>query len=374
MPDQLTEEQSELASFVRTLLGQRSDSAANRAAMASEPGYDRDLWRVLCEEIGAASLAIPEEFGGSGFSVFETHLVLEELGAALTPSPYLGSVAIAAQAVLLAGDEDAAARLLPGIADGSRIATLAWADAAGRWAPDRVSVRASAGSAGEGTWRLDGDSILALDGMAADTIVAIALTPDGPRLFEVVDADAVERIFTPALDPALRFATLRFSATPARPIGGADPEVLDRVRDAALIAISAVQVGVAGRALRNTIDYSTQRVQFGRKIGSFQALKHRMADMHVQVETARTVSRAAAALAADGASDLVEPAALAKAWCSDAVEHVAAETIQLHGGIAITWEHDAHLIFKRAHATSQLLGTAAEQRTRIATQIGLVEV
>ncbi|WP_226531160.1 acyl-CoA dehydrogenase family protein [Microbacterium paraoxydans] len=354
------EDQQELVALVRGILSQRADSAASRRAMESAERFDVDLWRLLCEEIGIAGMAIPEEFGGAGFTLREAQLVLEEIGYSLAPSPYLGSVAIAAQAILATGDADAVARLLPGIAEGSSSAALAWADPTGRFAPDRVDVQAEERDG----WTLNGACGFVLDGDAAEVLLVIARTPEGPRLFEVLDADTVVREETPAMDQTLRMVTLRFDETPARTLGAADAEVLETVRALALTAVSAVQAGTAARALDDTVAYATQRVQFGRAIGSFQALKHRMADMHVRVEVARTASRAASAALASRAADRFELAAIAKATCSEALAHVAAEMIQLHGGIAITWEHDAHLIFKRAHALGQLFGTARELRER----------
>lgn len=367
MSSDLTEEQGELVSFLRSLLAQRSDSAAVRAAMASADGWDRALWRVLCEEIGAASLAIPEEFGGAGFTAVETHLVLEELGYALTPSPYLASVGIAAPALLASGAAAACERVLPGIADGSSIATLAWADAAGNFDPVTTAVTARQ----QDGWVLDGESPLVLDGLAADVVLAIAQTPGGPGLFLVDAAASVERVATPALDPTLRLATLRFDGTPAELLSS-ETAVFETTRTAALSAIAALQTGAAARGLDMTVTYAGQRRQFGRLIGSFQALKHRMADMHVRVETARTASRAAARAIAEDAPEAAEAAALAKSWCGESLDLVAGETIQLHGGIGITWEHDAHLVFKRAHALRQLFGTPERQRERLAVELGLV--
>lgn len=358
------EDQQELVALVRGILSQRADSTSTRRALESDARFDVDLWRLLCEEIGIAGMAIPEEFGGAGFTLREAQLVLEEIGYALAPSPYLGSVAIAAQAIIASGDADAAARLLPGIAEGSSSAALAWAAPDGRYAPDLVDVRAAESGSG---WTLTGESGFVLDGAPADVLLAIAQTPDGPRLFEVVDADAVSREDTPTMDQTLRLATLRFDAVSARPLGTADPVVLETVRALVLAAISAVQAGTAARALDETVAYAKQRVQFGRAIGSFQALKHRMADMHVRVEVARTASRAASAALAAGTADRFELAAIAKATCSESLEHIAAEMIQLHGGIAITWEHDAHLIFKRAHALGQLFGNPRELRADAAS-------
>lgn len=367
MDTELTEEQSELVDAVRTLLERRAGSAAVRAAMA-QPEGDTALWQTLAEEIGIAAIAVPEEYGGFGATVFESHLVLEQLGEALAAVPALGSGVLATQAILAAADEDASSRLLPALASGEQTGALAWADARGRWSPEDVAVTASA--AGD-AWTLDGEAPLVIDGGSAEILLAIARTESGPGLFEVVDASAVERVATPAVDPTLRFATLRFSGTPARALSLDEEAVLDRIRVSALVAISALQTGAAARGLSMTLEYAGQRVQFGRLIGSFQALKHRLADMHVQLESARSLSRAAArALAADD-PDADRLAAMAKAWCGDALDLIASETIQLHGGIGITWEHDAHLVFKRAHALSQLFGQASAQRTQLATALGL---
>lgn len=357
------EDQRELVALVRGVLDQRADSAATRRALDTDERFDVDLWRLLCEEIGIAGMAIPEEFGGAGFTLREAQLVLEEIGASLAPSPYLGSVAIAAQAVLASGDAEAAARLLPGIAEGSSSAALAWAAPDGRFAPERMGVRAE----NRDGWTLSGTSGFVLDGATADVLLVIARSTEGPRLFEVQDVSAVRREDTATMDQTLRLTTVHFDAVPARPLGAADPTVLETVRALALAAVSAVQAGTAARALDETVAYAQQRVQFGRTIGSFQAIKHRLADMHVRLEVARTASRAASDALASGARDRFELAAIAKATCSEALEHVAAEMIQLHGGIAITWEHDAHLIFKRAHALGQLFGTAREERERAAS-------
>lgn len=369
MEFELSEEQAELAEFIRELLAGKSDSASVRATIASSAPYDAELWSVLCEQIGAASLAIPEEYGGAGYTTRETHLVLEELGYALTPSPYFGSVALAAQAVLASGNDEACARLLPEVAAGSRLAALAWADPSGRWSPASVGVTAAEEA---GSWRLSGETPLVIDGESAGLVLVIAATPRGPALFEVLDADTIARERTPALDPTLEFSTFRFDGVAAAPLAfEQDAPFLDHLRDLAVTALSAVQVGVAARGLDMTVEYAKQRAQFGRLIGSYQALKHRMADMHVRLETARTTSRAAAWAAASGSPELGELASLAKTWCSESLSQIAGEAIQLHGGIAITWEHDAHLVFKRAHATAQLFGSTGEERARTAERLGL---
>lgn len=360
----LSDEQTELAGIVRALLERHGDPAAVRRAIASDAGYDEALWQRLCNQVGVAALAIPEEYGGAGFSLFETHVVLEELGASLAPSPLLGSAVITAQAVLRSGDGDACERLLPGIADGSMIGALAWAGADGGWHTDRSDVHAR--TEGE-QWQLSGEATLVLDGCAAGVLLVVAATDDGVLgLFEVDPSHpGVDRSRTSALDPTLQLARVRLSDAAGRPLTLSAGPVLEWLHDIAAVAVTALQVGAAQRGLDMTVSYAKERVQFGRPIGSFQALKHRMADMLVAVETARAAAWSAAWAAANDAADLPVRASTAKAWCSEALNEVAAETVQLHGGIAITWEHDAQLVFKRAHATSQLFGQPHEHRRRL---------
>ncbi|MCW2848911.1 MAG: acyl-CoA dehydrogenase [Marmoricola sp.] len=313
-----TEEQDTLAVVVRSLLDKRSDSAAVRAAVGSESGYDESLWQALCEQVGVAALPIAEEHDGFGASFIETSLVLEELGRTLAPSPLLAT-AIATAAVLLHAEPEHQATLLPRIATGE-IATLA----------------------------LDP---LVLDAPAADIVLRLQ---DGA--LQLLTGPAIEPVG--ALDQSIRFG--RVTANEAQAVG----EVPDDrpVRDVAAALTSALQVGAAQRGLDMTVAYTLERVQFGRPIGSFQALKHRMADMLVLVEASRSASWGATAAAAayvteptvSNAAILRRRAAVARSYCSDALDHVASETVQLHGGIAITWEHDSQLVFKRAHALSHL--------------------
>ena len=365
----LSAEQSELGTTVRNLLARRSGSESVREAVAGPKGYDEALWSTLCEQIGAAALAIPEEYGGAGFSLFETHIVLEELGRALTPSPLLGSGVIAAQALLRSGDIDACERLLPGIAAGTSVAALAWAGADGHWRCTGSDVTATE----EGGWSLSGSAHLVLDGDSADVLLVVASTPtDSVALFEVdPTGPGVTRVHTPAMDTTLRLARIDFEQATGKLLTQDAQDMLTTLHDLAAVAVTALQVGTAQRGLDMTVAYSKERVQFGRPIGSFQALKHRMADMLVDVETARSASWAAGWSAAQDGDDLSRRAATAKAWCSDALNNVASETVQLHGGIAITWEHDGQMVFKRAHATSQLFGQPHEHRRRLFDLLGL---
>jgi alkylation response protein AidB-like acyl-CoA dehydrogenase len=364
----LSDEQSELAATVRSLLDRRADSAAVRQAAASPTGYDPALWRTLCEQIGAAALAVPEEYGGAGFTLMETHIVLECLGYALAPSPLLGSAVLATQALLRSGNTEACARLLPDLAAGTRTAALAWATGDGCWPYDRSDVRVEEGHGGRPL--LTGSAHLVLDGSTADTLLVVAERADGIGLYEVDPAaEGVLRTVTTGMDITLRFARVDMQSAPARLIAANASALLAGLYDVAAVAVTALQIGAARRGLDMTVRYAGERVQFGRPIGSFQALKHRMADMHVAVETSRTLSWAAAWSAATESPDLPSRAATAKAWCSEAFSSIASETVQLHGGIAITWEHDAHLIFKRAHATAQLFGQPHEHRHRYFTAL-----
>jgi alkylation response protein AidB-like acyl-CoA dehydrogenase len=342
----LTAEQHDLQDAVRALLTKRSDSAAVRRAIQEPHGYDATLWKLLCEQIGVAALGVPERFGGLGAGPRELQLVTEELGRALTPSPMLGSAVLAATLLTELGDDAANARLLPRIAAGE-IAAVTWADAAGRWADGAVSVQTDA---------LSGEAHFVLDGDLADVLLVVA---DG-AVYEV-DPAATRRTHTPTMDPTRRLATVRLADVRGARIGPADARpMLAAALAAAVIALAAEQVGAAAAIFDETVAYSKVRHQFGRPIGSFQALKHRMADLHVLLEAARSAAYAAG-------EGRLHPS-VAKAYCSEAFQTIAGEAIQLHGGIAITWEHDAHLYFKRAHGSAALFGSPREHLRRLAEE------
>jgi alkylation response protein AidB-like acyl-CoA dehydrogenase len=363
----LTSEQRDLRDAVRGLLTRQQ---------RREEGSGRSLWPRLCGEIGAAGLAIPERYGGAGAGPAETHIVMEELGRALRPSPLLGSAVLTAQALLAAADEAACQRLLPGIAAGTAIGAVAWTGPAGRWDPGEAACEARLSPGG---WALTGEAHYVLDGDVADVLLAAARTPDGIALFEVDPlGGGVTRAAVTAMDTTRRLAVVRLAGAAGQPIGtGGGPGgstrystdasiALARARDLACIALSAEQVGAAQRALELTVAHAQTRVQFGQAIGGFQALQHRMADLHVLVESARALSYAAADAAGD-APDLTLRAAAAKAYCSEVLLKAAGEMIQLHGAIGITWEHDAHRYLKRAHGAAQLFGQPAGHIARIAT-------
>ena len=300
-----TPEQDDLAAAVRSLLAKQADSAAVRAALDSEAGYDPDLWAKLCGQIGVAELEIAE-----------SAVVLEELGYSLAPAPLLASV-IAAEALRGTDGTDLVDRIAAG-----EIATVV---TNGVVTADRPTL------------------------YGAQATILLALTDAGLVLVESAETEDL-----PAVDQTLRLASVTFDPAAARVISDDADAAAMRARTAALIGVSALALGCARRGLDMTVAYSKERVQFGRQIGSFQALKHRMADMLVLVEMARSAAWSAAAGSLDPD--------IAASYCIEAAQKVAAETIQLHGGIAITWEHDAHLVFKRAHALGQLVAQPHELR------------
>ena len=329
----LSEEQSELAATVRSLLEKRSDSRAVRAAIEAEHGFDADLWSMLCEQIGVAALGVPEEHDGVGAGLVEYAVVLEELGRALTPGPLLSTV-VAVEVMLAAADDEARARLLPRLAAGEGIAFVG---------------------------PVDGVATGVLDAEAASVLLVV----DGDDLLEVDPATA-EITWSPSMDQTLRLATVRVD-TAAEGVTriGDGVAAAARARLVGALGSACLAVGCADRALAMTVGYSKERVQFGRPIGSFQALKHRMADMLVRVEMARSAAWASAAGLAIGTPDAEVLVHCAASYAAEAVADVTAETVQMHGGIAITWEHDAHLLFKRAHALGQLFGSALEHRRAV---------
>jgi alkylation response protein AidB-like acyl-CoA dehydrogenase len=337
-----------LREALRDLLAKRSDA---RAASATRLGYDTGLWRTLCD-MGVAGLAIPEQYGGADAGAPATAAAMIELGRTLTPSPLLGSAVLAGQLLLALGDGAACERLLPGIGSGEIVAALAWSGADGEW--DAPPIRCVAG-------RLDGTAHYVLDGDTADVLLVVAADAAGVAVYEV---DHAERQHTPTMDATRRLATVTCTGATGMRIGPPDAlDALERARRAALVALAAEQAGAAAAALERTVAYAKVREQFGRPIGSFQALKHRLADVHVAVTAAQSIATAAAAGTVD--------AAVASFACGEALQSATAEMIQLHGGIAITWEHDAHLYFKRADASARLFGTSSRRLAGVARLAGI---
>src|SRR5579859_32268 len=378
----MSAEQTELRDSVRRFLSDRSPLPRVRELMDAENATDEQVWQHAAGQLGLQAIAIPEEYGGAGFSFVEQAIILEELGAALYTGPYLASAVLAATALQASSDEAAKRDLLPGIASGATIATLAFTEDDGSWEPDAIMLAAVEDDGG--AWRLDGHKSFVLDGGTADLILAVARTGGGLSLFAVEAAAAgdgaagdgaagLQRKELQTLDQTRRLARLEFSAVPARLIGSAGDgaAILDRTLDVAAVALAAEQLGGAQRALDMAVAYAKIRYQFGRPIGSFQAIKHRCADLLLEVESLRSAVTYAAASVAEDSAEVPVVAALVQALASDTYFHVAAENIQIHGGIGFTWEHDAHLYFKRAKSSELFLGDANYHRERLATRIGL---
>jgi alkylation response protein AidB-like acyl-CoA dehydrogenase len=371
-----TAEQEELRSSVRRFLADRVPMTAVRDLMEAADGGDPAVWKLAGEQLGLQGIAIPEEYGGSGFSFAEQAIVLEELGAALYGGPYLASAVLAANALLASADEAAKEAYLPGIASGELIATLAFTEEDGSWEPTatRLSATAAADSGPGDGWRLDGHKSFVLDGHTAGLILVVGRTAAGLSLFAVSsDAPGLVRTALPTLDQTRKLARLDFDGVPAKLVGtdGAAEALLTRTLEIGVIAQAAEQLGGAQRAMDMAVEYLKVRHQFGRPIGSFQALKHRCADLLLEVESLRSAVQYAAAAVAEDSPEVPAVAALTKAYASDVYFHVAAENIQMHGGIGFTWEHDAHLYFKRAKASELFLGDATLHRERLAAKIGL---
>jgi len=373
-------EQRELRGSVRRFLAERAPLARVRELMETADGTDPDVWRQASAQLGLPGIAVPEEYGGAGFSFAEQAIVLEELGAALFTGPYLASAVLAVTALLASDDEEAKKDLLPGIAAGETVATLAFTEDGGSWDPDPVRLTAATTTTEHG-WRLGGHKSFVLDGHGADLILAIAATgtggPENLSLFAVDGhAAGLTRRALPTLDQTRKLARLEFSQVPARLIGepGAARAVLGRTLDVTAVALAAEQLGGAQRALDMAVEYAKVRQQFGRPIGSFQAIKHRCADLLLEVESLRSAVGYAAAAVAAGSTEVPVLASLLKAYASEVYSHVAGENIQIHGGIGFTWEHDAHLYLKRAKASELFLGDGSYHRERLATRIGLSDI
>jgi alkylation response protein AidB-like acyl-CoA dehydrogenase len=278
---------------------------------------------------------------------------------------------LAVSALLASGDDERCAELLPRIADGTSIAAVAFTDRRGHWVPSGNDVLAQQRSAG---WTITGSRPYVIDGAVADILLVAAATDSGPGLF-AVDAASDGFSATPVqtLDMTRRQANVTFNDTEATVIGtiGAADAYLSHALNAALAALAAEQVGGARRLMEMSVEYAQVREQFGRPIGSFQAIKHKCADMLVEVESSTSAAYAACAAIAEGSEETTLLCSLAKAYCSEAYCHVAAENIQVHGGIGFTWEHPAHLYFRRAKSSEMLFGTPAYHRERMLKELGL---
>lgn len=348
---------------VRRLLADRSTEADVRRAMELPGGHDPALWRELAS-IGVAGLLVDPRHGGVGAGPVELERVMEEIGATLACSPMLSSGVLAAGLLQATDDADAQARWLPGIADGSCIATVALAGTKGGWTVDDVAVAASQA---DGGWRLDGTAGFVTHAQVADLLLAVARTPDGIGVFELpARSQGVVIAPLPVFDRTQPMANVTFTQAPARRLACARPgwDAVEDALDLARVALAGEQAGASRRVLESTVAYAQDRFQFGRAIGSFQAIKHMAADLLLESESCTSAARHAARRLAERTEDAPEAVSLAAFACADAFVTVAATSIQMHGGIAFTWAHPAHLYLRRARADAQLFGAPAVYRER----------
>jgi len=371
-----TEEHDELRRTVRRFLEETSPTTEVRRLMESPEGYEPGVWKRLSQELGLPGVHVPEAYGGQGLGFAELAIVLEEMGRALLCAPYFASAALATNAILNAGSESQKAELLPALAAGESIATLAIAEPGGRW--DAAGIELQAQRVADG-FTLFGEKSFVPDGMVADRIVVAARRPktsgrEGIGLFHLrADSPGLERRPLTALDPTRKLARLTFRGARAEPLGevGNSVGALDKTLDQAAALLANEMVGGAQKLLDMSVEYAKTRVQFGRPIGSFQAIKHKCADMLLALELARSSAYYAAACADEAHKELPAVASLAKAQGSDAYLEIAAEAIQIHGGLGFTWEQDVHLYFKRAKASEAFLGDPTYHRELFAQRAGL---
>ena len=365
MSTTLTPEQSDLRDAVADLMAKRFPETEVRRLMADESGHDPALWSALAG-MGLLGLVIPEEFGGSGAGATELAVVAEQLGCALFCGPYLSTAVLTPYLLLTLGDTAESAGVLPRIAAGEAIATVAFAEQQAGSARPVQHPATVAESATDG-WLLTGEKTYVLDAQSADRFYVQAETGSSTSFF-LVQRDAPGLTVSPltTVDQTRRQGRVTLKNTPGRLIGtlGSAAEALIQALDRAAVALVAEQAGGAMRAMRMATDYARTRYQFGRAIGSFQAVKHLCVDMLLEAESTVSAARHVAAAFDANSPDRDADLALAQAYCSDAFVSVAASTIQVHGGIGFTWEHPAHLYLRRARTDAQIFGDPAWHRER----------
>ena len=366
-----TEDLELIRTTARQFLEDRIGLETVRELMMSEEGFDRGLWKEIAD-LGWTGLAIGEEHGGAGYGLTELSVLLEEMGRLVTPGPFFASAVLATAAIDTAGDDVQKASLLPRLASGEIIATLAVFEEPRGW--DLPSLATTATADGTG-WVLDGAKPFVLAGHQADVIIVAAGFDDGIGMFVIpADAPGLDVTETPVLDPTRRQADVLLKGVRvdgSALLGGGESTIsLRKTLGIGTACLAAEQVGGSQRCLEMSVEYAKTRYQFGRPIGSFQSIKHRCADMLMKTEHAKSTAYHAVRVVDDD-DEFAIAAPLAGSVCSEAYNWIAGETIQVHGGIGFTWEHDAHLYLKRAKASSLLLGDARYQRQLLGQAIGL---
>lgn len=369
----LNPEQEDLRQTVRQCVAELAPTSKVRQAVTTAAGYDTELWSRMSRELGLAGLLIPEEFDGAAATMVEAAVAMDELGRGVVPCPLFATLALGVAPIMLAGSQQHKKDLLPEIAAGTRTVTTA-VDEPGRVGGfGAVAMRAAA----------NGDEVLltgtkthVIDGHSADTVLVLALPPGPsaePELY-VVDGHAagLTRTRVETLDITRPMATLTFDAVPAAPLAGANGVApVSRMLDVARTLLAAEMVGGIEGAMTMSVEYAKVRHQFNRPIGSFQAIKHRCAEMAIELDCARAATLFAAHLAAEDSADLAKAAPVALATAAVGFDFAASWNVQIHGGIGFTWEHDAHLFYRRAKADRVLLGSVSDQWLELADRIGL---
>ena len=360
------EERALIRDGFKRLLSDQCGEDDVRRTMESDKGFDPRLWQAM-GEMGIIGLLVDPDFGGIGAGPVEIEMIMEEAGSALLGGPLLSSAVIVASLILASDDDDTKARLLPQIASGEKIATAALTGEKGSWLPADVSVQAE--KAGE-SWELSGTASFVTFANVADILLVAATTLDGLKCFEI-ETGAAGVVIEPleTWDPSLRLSRISFSGAKAAILKDVGPDAFDQALDVARVALAGEQAGAARRIFDITTEYIMSRVQFGRPVGGFQAIKHMAADLLIEVESATSAARAAARALADDAPDKKVLINLAAFACADAFSEVAATSIQMHGGIAFTWEHVAHLYLRRARANAQLFGSSDHYREQYVTAL-----
>jgi alkylation response protein AidB-like acyl-CoA dehydrogenase len=374
-----SEEQEMLRDTARRYLDDKAGSEVVRRLMETDRGFDEEHWNEIAAQ-GWQAMTIPEAYGGVGFSFMELGILMEEMGRSLFPSPYLSSIVLGAELVLAAGTEEQKQSILPTVAAGEVRLAVAHLEPAGSW--DASGIEMTATREGE-ELVLDGTKAFVIDGHTAHTLIVVARTDptssgsDGISLIVVPsDAPGVDRRRIETMDQTRKLAEITFAGTrvPMTAVVGSIGsgwDALERTLTRAVVALAFEQVGGAQRCLDMSVDYAKARVQFGRPIGSFQAVKHKCADMLVEIEAAKSAAYYAGWAVTVDDADLGVAASLAKSYCSEAYSHAAGESIQVHGGIGFTWEHDAHLYFKRSKTDELLFGTPSSHRKKLADILDL---
>lgn len=365
-----SDEQEQFREILQKFLSTQVPTTEVRRIMASDTGHATELWQRLCDELALPGLHLPEDCGGSGFGAIEMGIAMEELGRALTPSAFFSSSVMAATALLEAAGDEQQQSLLADIVSGKRLATLAICDPKGRWSAETLTATHTSSTA-----VLNGTASYVIDGMIADDIIVAArdsVTTELGFYHVTAQSSGIQRHALKSLDDTRRMARLGFTDCAARVLTREDGEaVRERIFDRVCVALACEMVGGAQAVLDSAVNYAKLRVQFGRTIGSFQAIKHKCADMLLDVESARSAAYVAAR-AVDGSDPQLRAyASLALTAASEAFVNTATACIQIHGGIGFTWENDTHLWFKRAKVSEQLLGDSTFHRERMLQAWGI---